>query len=70
MIMNNERKERFDKIVGLAFENMSAEDMARLQGAGDVDGEGFKGFLETAIEIISFTASAYDLSKGLADSFK
>ena len=67
--MNKECNERFEKIVGLAFENMSAEDMARIQGAGDVDGEGFKGFLRSAVEIITFTADAYELSKGLKDSF-
>lgn len=67
--MNKECNERFEKIVGLAFEKMSAEDMARIQGAGDVDGEGFKDFLKSAVEIITFTADAYELSKGLKDSF-
>ena len=34
--------EKMNKIIGAAFENMSFADMAKIQGAGDVDGETLK----------------------------
>ena len=33
-----EKNKKLDKIVGAAYEELGAEDMQQIQGAGDVDG--------------------------------
>ncbi|RKM59696.1 type 2 lantibiotic [Butyrivibrio sp. XB500-5] len=46
--------EKINKIIGAAFENMSFADMAKIQGAGDVDGETIK----QTIKLISDSSRA------------
>ena len=37
--INNMGKKEVDQIVGAAYEDLNAEDMQQIQGAGDVDAE-------------------------------
>ena len=57
-------KENLNKVVGNSFEDLKDVDMANIQGAGDVEAEGWSKVVKTIIE---YTIPAYEITKASYD---
>ncbi len=65
MSKKNISKEEITKIVGAAFENMSSIDMAKIQGAGDVEGETVSAVLASSGACASITGAIVSAISGI-----
>lgn len=57
-------KENLNKVVGNSFEDLKDVDMANIQGAGDVEAEGWSKIVQTIIE---YAIPTYELTKASYD---
>jgi len=55
-----EKNKKLDKIVGAAYEELGAEDMQQIQGAGDLDAE---TAVPVIVTIVTAASAAYSAKK-------